>query len=244
MDKHNISDYNKRILNYDDFDVHDQENIHNMIKINLNTILLVYFNGTEFRGVPLEVFQKYLVIWDKYDNADISIVFCPFTFVSSVYESWIQPTIYTNNNILVYADDNGKNLDILNGRFLNNGSDDDLKRYSVKIGNYRSIMSLYPDCKILVPNTKSKLYDFVNYNKYLKNDKLVYLIQYKSDKNDEIKNSFIVPKGDNTFNLIEGKIDDYFREYEQKIKDKECFIIPVLWSYHDKICNKCKIIEL
>jgi hypothetical protein len=262
MEKHNITDINQRILK--DFDLHDNENIHKL-KIKLSTILLVYFNGNNFIGVPIEIFQKYLVIWDKYNDVDISVILCPFSLVSCIYDNHISPSNYIKNNILVYQNNNNELLDILNGKIIEPGTknmeDDDIKRYSVKIGNYRSIMSLYPDLKILSlkKDQKDTLHNIINFKEYLNNDKiiyklskkydvihhpktLVYLIQYKSSDN-KIKNTIIVSKGDNSFNLIENKVNKYFENYEQQIIDKKSFIIPMLWFIHNTIDN-CKIIEL
>ena len=98
-----------------------------------------------------------------------------------------------------------------------------------------------------------------NFNKYINNNEiiyklskpydkhhhpktLVYLIQYKSSDN-KIKNTIIISKSENSFNLIESKIDKYFENYEQQIIDKKGFIIPMLWFIHNTIDNH-KIIEL
>jgi len=258
MEKHNIIDINKRILKNDNFILNDNENIKSL-NIKLNTILLVYFNGNHFIGVPIEIFQQYLVIWDTYNDSDISIIMCPFSFVSCVYENHISPSKYIKNNILIYQKNDGELLDILNGKIIDlENSDDELKRYSVKIGNYRSIMSLYPDLKIMSLK-EDKLSKIINLNEYINNNKiiynlsksynkihspktLVYLIQYTSSDN-KIKNTIIVSKSENSFNLIQGKIDKYFENYEQQIIDKKSFIIPMLWFIHNTI-NNHKIIEL
>jgi hypothetical protein len=258
MEEHNIKDINKRILEYNNFIINDNENIktHN---IKLNTLLLVYFNGIHFIGVPIEIFEQYLVIWDKYNDINISIILCPFSFVSCVYENHIYPSKYINNNIIVYENNNNL-LDILNGKIFNElKSDDDIKRYSVKIGNYRSIMSIFPDLKILTLKKKISLSKIINFNKYLNaNDiiynlsksynkkyhpkTLVYLIQYTSSVN-KIKNTIIISKSKNSFNLIENKINKYFENFEQQIIDKKGFIIPMLWYIHNIVINN-KIIEL
>jgi hypothetical protein len=264
MEKHNINEINKRILKNDNYILNDNENIKSL-NIKLNTILLVYFNGNHFVGVPIEIFQQYLVIWDTYNDSDISIIMCPFSFVSCVYENHISPSKYIKNNLLIYQkndtklNESGELLDILNGKIIDmEHSDDELKRYSVKIGNYRSIMSMYPDLKILSLK-EDKLSKFINFYEYINNDKimynlskpynkihhpktLVYLIQYTSSDN-KIKNTIIVSKSRNSFNLIQGKIDKYFENYEQQIIDKKSFIIPMLWFIHNTIDNH-KIIEL
>jgi hypothetical protein len=259
MEKHNINDIDKRILKNDNFILNDNENIRSL-NIKLSTILLVYFNGNNFVGVPIEIFQQYLVIWDTYNDSNISIIMCPYSFVSCVYENHISPSKYIKNNILIYQKNDKELLDILNGKIIDSEySDDELKRYSVKIGNYRSIMSLYPDLKLLSLKEDKLLSKIINFSEYIKNDKiiykltksynkkhnpktLVYLIQYESLDN-KIKNTIIVSKSDNSFNLIEGKITKYFENYEQQIIDKKSFIIPMLWFIHNTIDNH-KIIEL
>lgn len=282
MEKHNI-DVTHRILK--DTDIEYKQFLKN---IKLDTKMLIYYNGTEFIAIPLNLFQTYQVIWDKYNEYDpsnhklitqydISIILCPFSLISCVIQGKISISKYIENNVLIMQNEKGDLINISSSNILSEESSGTLdieeikpKRWETKLANFRSVMSLYPDCKFLTQISSNNLKPIIKFDNYLSNNyvkfnlksksselihpkTLVYVIQYKSQQalsaNQSTKYSIVIGSNSSKkesagFNLSQNQMNKYFEGSDQKIIEKNGFVIPALWFVCESLYPNAKIINL
>lgn len=279
MEEHSINITN-RILK--DTDIEYKPFLKN---IKLDTKMLLYYNGIEFIAIPLNLFQTYQVIWDKYNDYDpsnhklvtqydISIILCPFSLISCVIQGKISISKYIENNVLIMQNENGDLINISSGNVVTETSnifgEEEIKpkRWETKLASFRSVMSLYPDCKFLVQISSNNLKPIIKFDTYLSNDHvkfnlksksselihpktLVYVIQYKSQQMLPTDTKYSIVIGSDSskkeaagFNLSQNQINKYFEESEQKIIEKNGFVIPTLWFVCGSLYPNAKIINL
>lgn len=272
MQEHQL-DFSGRILKNSETQI--QISISN---IKLNTKVLIYYNGSDFIAVPFNILEIYPIIWTKYieydseqkviGESDISIVLCPYSMTSCAIQGNMLISKYIENNVIVLQDDKGELVDIVYGNYKSRQSIKP-KRWETKLANFRSVMSMYPDCKILeIAKTKKQLNPMLNLNDYLKTETilfplsktfeniyhpktLVYVIQYKSSKTLEETSKVAIIIGKNSskkqssgFNFIESEIYQYFESFEKQIIEKQGYVISALWFVCSSIYPNAKIIDL
>ncbi len=107
---HNMQKLNEditdRIIKIDDYKFKDIGSSNS----NLSDIVVIYSDGNVNKIVHIDTLRKYPIIHDKfYDNdtdtiKDISLVFCPFTLYTSIYEGHLTLTNYKLYSIVVRND--------------------------------------------------------------------------------------------------------------------------------------------
>ena len=92
--------------------------------IELYDPVITYNDGQIWKIIPLQIFQRYPIIYDKMYISDklsvnISIISCPFSLYSIIYDGYfkLDGRIY-NNNIVIKRDN--KAMIQYTGRFLDN----------------------------------------------------------------------------------------------------------------------------
>lgn len=263
MEKHNL-DIKDNVLDEKNYTYSNETNLL------LKDKIVAYYNGLNWKIVPLDIFLSYPVIYDKYYNEDsngkrVTIAVCPFTLVTSMFEGEYYPSEYLLNSSLILTNKQNYLLPIVSG-FSNdpNGGINKVKRWEVSIKTLRNAISDYPDCQFL-NLTESPIKKVINDDYYynsnllfkvtnMTKDKihpktLVYVIQYKSSKTLNDKYSIIVGKDANTlepsgYNIKDSGLLKYIEKMEFKLREKSAFLLPILWFACGNLFPNAKIIKL
>jgi hypothetical protein len=241
--------------------------------ISLNNKVLCFNNLNEWIIIELEQFLKTPIIWTKIyqDNKalDASIVVCPRTLRSSVFEGKLKFSQYDDERLILEKEDKTLVPIDLNISIDINSELEPNKRYQIYIQTLRNALVDYYDIKYLHPiNKKSDKYiinknylsntlnDFdeeideeFDYHKLTYHPKtLVHIIQYTS-KSGERKISIIIGKDSNNIDIKgydnkKSGYDDYLLKFSDDIIKKECFIMPILYYKAMQIYKYAKIIIL
>lgn len=264
MEKHNLN-ITDRIIDESMYSYTNETNL------SLHDKILAYYNGLNWRIVPLNLFLSYPVIYDRYYKEDleensVTIAVCPFTLSASMFFGKYYPSEYLINSSLVLEDDKNNLLPIVTGYSLNpDGESKKVKRWEVFIKIFRNAISDYPDCqyiKLSINNhyntlldndyylNNNILFDNKNNNEYDVHPKtLIHVIQYKSSKNLEDKYSIILGRDSNPdeptgYNVKDSGFSKYIEKMESKLGEKSAFIIPMLWFACKNLFVDAKIIKL
>lgn len=225
--------------------------------LELSSLTVSYFDGLVNKIVPFNVINMYPIIYDKYNEApniavDITVVVCPFTLAAVAFEGKFNATEYVYYSCLVITDGEKTfpiiepHIDLSSGTEVVQASHK-YKRYQIGVQNLRSVFTSYPDSKYIFikePTTPvlemeyyhntTMLYNYIPPPTQFHPKTLVYLIQYRSSKNNAIKNSIIIGR-DATQNNISGYniktsgVLKYISDQESKIIQKMGFVTPMLW---------------
>jgi hypothetical protein len=240
--------------------------------MELKEKIIVYYDGKNWNVIPLNIFYKYHVIYDKYEdsiNGDIkiSICVCPFTLSCVVFSGKYFPSKYVNNFCLILTDEGNNLLPIYTKNYLDpDGLLYSTKRYEIEIKLLRNLISEHPDAQYFTIineelTKKDTIFDinyYSNMNLLFKFDNknldyhpktLVYVIQYLSMENQKEKFTIIVGKNANKetpkgYNTIKSGFKRYLTEMDYRIKNKIGFIIPIFWFAVENIYKNAKIIKL
>lgn len=236
--------------------------------ISLNNKVLCFNNLNEWIIIELEQFLKTPIIWTKIfqDNKalDASIVVCPRTLRSSVFEGKLIFSQYDGERLILEKEDKTLVPIDLNISIDINSELEPNKRYQIYIQTLRNALVDYYDIKYLHPKDKKDKYIInkkylsnllneydkeIDYNKLTYHPKtLVHIIQYTS-KSGERKISIIIGKDSNNIDIKgydnkKSGYDDYLLKFSDDIIKKECFIMPILYYKSVQIYKHAKIIML
>lgn len=238
--------------------------------ISLNNKVLCFNNLNEWIIIQLEQFLKTPIIWAKIyqDNKalDASIVVCPQTLRSSVFEGKLKFSQYDGERLILEKEDKTLVPIDLNISIDINSELEPNKRYQIYIQTLRNALVDYYDIKYLHPsnnknykkyiinknyltNTLNDFDEEIDYHKLTYHPKtLVHIIQYTS-KSGERKISIIIGKDSNNIDIKgydnkKSGYDDYLLKFSDDIIKKECFIMPILYYKAIQIYKHAKIIIL
>ena len=227
-------------------------------KYELRDKVLCYFDGYDRKIIPLSVALAFPIIYDSFfDNdklSDLTIAICPFTLAVAAFSGKFQATKKVENSCLIIT--NGeKAFSIINS------FDQGVRKFQVDIKILRNVFSEYPDCRymnLLDTITIKPIVDldyYTNgrmlfkhiYQNQLHPKTLVYLILYKSSKDQKTKSTIIVgrdanPNKDSGYDMVKSGIQDYLLTYNEKIIQKFGSVIPVLWFAWKSFFPNSKII--
>lgn len=208
-------------------------------QINLNDDVIIYHNGDFYCIFPLDILKKYIVIHSSIKEKinkniyyhDISIIYCPITSIILIHDDkyYLHNTV-TDQCINLIKD--GKVCSVID--LIKS----DAHKYDIVLMKYNYILreypdAMYPDLKKIDTSGHKKLNHYID--KYVGN--IVYLIQYKSSKDNKYKYSVLISNNSN--NIIE-----YAKTYDKKIKTKLGLITPIFFKAYANIFSEAKIIKL
>lgn len=238
-------------------------------KLALSDQVLCFNNLSEWIIIEMDQFLKTPIIWTqiyKEDKPkDVSIVCCPRTLRASVFDGKLKSKYYDDERLILETNEKSLLPIDLNIALDNNNELELNKRYQVSIQTLRNSLVAYYDVKYLHPNKKSNKY-IINKN-YLTNrldeydqeiiiDKshytdviyhpktLVHIIQYLSEKGKR-KITILIGKDSSTIDSLgydnkKSGFDNYILSYENKIIEKDAFIMPILYYKAVKIYEYAK----
>lgn len=188
--------------------------------IGLSDYVMSYYNGTNWKIIPLKDALQYPIIYDKYNGiTDISITFCPYSYSCIIYFNLLVATnkIHRNNIVLALKNNKDTIIEQLTGKIHSknrnrNRQTSFLRRSEVKIMTLRSALSLYPDCLFFQNNKKIKPLAKI------KDNIIIYGILYKDVNTIILSNK--------KFDYIKDGYFDYFKNNMDDIKIKGGIIIP------------------
>lgn len=228
--------------------------------LSLSDSVVCYTDGIDIKIVPLYIMKKYPILYDTFNVSNnkktISLVVCPFTLASSVFEETLKLSGDVENSSIVLQHNTEKFNAVI-------GSSN-IKRHSVQIKTLRNAFTDHVHAKYLylkdITNidkisdiVDKKYYEVqnkINIHQPIFHDKtLVYLILYRSSQSHNIKCTVIVgsnatKKNVSGYNIHESKISEYLEKNEDKIEEKMGFIIPILWFAYKPFYPDAKIVLL
>ncbi len=235
----------------------------------LSDPVICFNNSNEWIIINLDQFLRTPVIWINYYTdkkvLPVSITVCPRTLRSCVFEGKLRPKYYDGENMFLENEKDGSLIPIdMNISIDNNAEIEINKRYQVSIQTLRNSLVDYYDVKYLHP---SKTHKYIINKNYLSNrldefdqdipnrsevaihpKTLIHVIQYLSDKGER-KNTLII--GANSTNIEnfgydnkKSGYDKYLSDFEQKIIEKDSFIMPILYYKAIEIYKESKKIIL
>jgi len=243
--------------------------------IALSDPVLCFNNLNEWIIIELKQMLKTPIIWVKIytDNKqiDASIVVCPRTLRSSVFEGKLKSLKYDNDDRLILEKEDKSLISIDVNISIDLESNLEInKRYQLSIQTLRNSLVDYYDIKYLHPqNKKNNKYiinkDYLtNYldeydqeisQKYMELNGVVYhpktlvhIIQYLSNKGER-KITLLIGKDSNNMETMgydnkKSGYDNYISTYEDKIVEKDSFIMPILYYKAIKIYTDSKKVIL
>ena len=235
--------------------------------IALSDSVLCFNSLNEWIIIELDIFLKTPIIWTKIfiDNKtlDVSIIVCPRTLRSSVFEGKLKSVKYEGERLILEDEEKSLIPIDLNISIDINSELEPNKRYQIYIQTLRNALVDYYDIKYLHPIHKLKKY--VINKLYLSNKldeydneitteltyhpkTLVHIIQYTSN-NGKRKITILIGKEANNFDYKgydnkKSGFDEYLMKFGDDIIKKECFIMPILYYKALKIYPDAKKISL
>lgn len=226
--------------------------------LSLKDIILVYNDGISYKSIDINIFNNCPIIYDKYyeNNKyyDISITHCPYSFSSNIYFGIFTSKMELyNGNILIIDEENNKVCQFT-GKSLDN--EKYYRKKDVVIMTLRNSLSLYPDYKYLVSETKNiKVKKLKLYNKNDPHFKkihpktLIYGVEYLSSKTGTKKYTAVISKYaseilENNYNYTDSGYYKYFKKLLKKLQDKSAIVTPCFWYLWINFYPDTKIVKI
>ena len=234
-------------------------------KIKLSDKVLAYYNGNTWNIIDIEILSRYPLIHDKYITyiddkvyeTDITVVFCPLTYFSAVYEGKFILDSETNNSIVIKdnktKEGNYHKLNIITGKYYKGAKE--IKRWCCHVNSLRYIIGNFIHCQFVIYKENIKLDKIVSQLddriKMTTFDPMtiVYLIQY-NNSNTNNKNASIIVGNDaskrevNDREIDENGIEEYFNTFQHEIVKRNGFVSSIYWYAWSLFFPKAKIILL
>ncbi|AYV75720.1 MAG: hypothetical protein Terrestrivirus2_228 [Terrestrivirus sp.] len=244
-------DLSDRIVDNNDYEILLQPNE----QFNLTDIMVCYSDGIDTKVIPLDVMKKFPILYDimeiieddKTNKKHISLVLCPFTLATCLYEEKIIPTQYVNNSCLVVSTLTDKtSFDIVQGS-------KSIVRYEVSIKTLRNVFTDHVHAKYISVNKKkidkfSNIVDDQNYyndniliykpsdennknnNKNIVPKMLIHVVVYISSITQKHKSTVIVgKKSADWYDIHQSGVSEYLDNQADMLTEKNGFILPILW---------------
>jgi hypothetical protein len=239
-------------------------------KLKLNDPVIVYSNGINWKIVPLQIMFQYHTINDiYYDNnsfkdgnyikSDITVVFCPYSLMTSYYFEKLHVSNFTHDNSLLFKKTDNTNylisqvFDIFFSLSDKKFSDEYVRKNEVKIMTFRNALSSFPDSLYIhnvniIKDSLPKSYksndliyypiNDLKYDKYklhnFHHKTVVYGIKYISKTDNTNKYSMIISNdvsiNINRFENSINKYNKYILSIQNKIRDR-CGIITLSYLF-------------
>lgn len=195
-------------------------------EFNLDNIIATYFDGIKWKVIPLFILTQYPIIYDKYYEKNntsetlISIYVCPYTLYSCVYfgRYELYDKILYGNISIINMDNEFYIQPIINKAYsliVDKPLDIYIRKAEVKILTFKNVVYLFPDSLFIRDVPKRSELNVIS----LDNNKLVYIIEYKSKKGNDYKYTVLVPKI-NSFDIIKNGFGTYFHKMANNIRTK------------------------
>jgi hypothetical protein len=249
---------------------YDQYTITNTVPdIELNEVVIAFNDGINWHAIPLKLSNIFPIIHTKFHDLKFnltstqSIIVCPYSCFAASFDGEL---IYDNdvvktdkNNMISITDVDKNKIDLISGTII--GKDDDskhnIKRFEINVMTFRDMVKLYTNIKFLLPTIKklpksiTKLSNNVNTNdNFVIHPKtLVYIIEYKSSKDNGYKNSVLIGSDANYdditgFNINKNGITKYMNVNDKKIRLRSGFIYPIFWFVAKKLFPDAIVVKL
>lgn len=237
--------------------------------IELNEKVVAFNDGINWHAISLKLMYMYPVIYIAFNNSktgivtQMSLLLCPYTCFTAVFDSTLS---YKNDSItqdengfIKVVDENNNDIDLLDGSFVKNKTKENIKRIEVNLMTLRDMVTLYANIKFIVLTKNNKLPNPIINLSYLEEKlgsehvihpkTLVYVIEYKSTKNEEYKQTILIGSGasyDNSsgFNINKNGITKYMNVNDTKIRQRSGFIYPIMWFVAKKMFPDANVIKL
>lgn len=252
-----------KILNTIDYVfVHD---IPENLKLKDNVLL--YNTGDTWKIVPLKLALSYPIIYDKFNVDeqvyDITVAICPVTLRSAIFKGTFEFETYNeytmmlkekaNKNVLIPIDMGIK----IDQQYIIQEN----RRIEIKIATLRSIITIAPDAvfaksdKIIKPVVDISYYTNIkDINKYeleglIHPKTLVYIVQYKVYTTGDEKITIILGRDISQHSVTgydskKSRIFNYLEKMQNKLINKEGFIIPMLWYMAKNLYHKSEVVYI
>ena len=228
--------------------------------INLTEHIISYYDGDKWKIIPIDLISKYHVIHDTYyenkmdtkteSKQDITLLMCPFTYITVVLEGIYYPSDYTLNGCIMLQDASGELISVLDNSYYNDNTKK-INKHMAYIKTFRNAISEHPDCLFIHTNkkTKSNVTLSIHDNYDINPLTLVRVIDYISS-DGLIKKYTVVVGKDKMVNEITGYdmeksgFNKYIDSVKDKIIEKNGFIYPCLWYAVNSLFPTAKILYL
>ena len=196
---------------------------------------------------------QYPIIYDEYHetNSDvrvlISVYLCPHTLYSSVYfgKYKVHDKVYNKNLSIVNEQNNVWIMPILNKTYSLSNDEvilNYVRKGEVKLLTLKNVVYMFPDslfANIKKIPLKPSLAEY-NINDILKNDKIMYAIEYKSRGTGEYKYTIILPKKNN-FDIMSNGFGEYFHQMVDKIRMKGGIVHTCLLNFWESNSKRIQL---
>lgn len=210
--------------------------------VKMDHVVGVYNNGSAWRIIPMDILKSYPIVYDKIDNMDASVTFCPFTFAMVIYKNHyvLDGTLHNHNIVLK---NNKRKLIQATGKFLDGSFE--LYKWEFKLMTLRNAMIYYPDSVYLNHELSNKQFTLKMPLDYPK--KVIHGIHYHTNTTKNIsdkKQLAIVGKEKYPFDIEQNGTHNYLNKMDEQIREKGGFITPMYLYFWQKLYPETKIINL
>lgn len=228
---------------------------------SLDAKIALYKSYEHSRIIPFDILLKHPIIYDKIEQNYITIVFCPITMAVTGFFGKYVAKKYVGDVLYLEDKKNGNIFPIYEIHNSDIKSSENVKRITVMLMTYRDTIkyqiTFYP--MFVTLNNSIKHNEYIIDKEYYENDldmndkhietkihpkTLVYLIIYKSNKSNKIKQSIIIGKGASDkisgFNQSKSLLFKFIYEIYDTILNRKGYIVPMLWYMAEKIFPDAK----
>lgn len=248
-----------KFINYNDYEY----SIYHNLPLKLSDHVILYNINDQWKLFKIDIALSYPIIYDKDDEGIVTLVICPITLRSAIFEGEYEFDNYNEYNMILKNKSTQKLTSLI-------PLVRDEKMYEIKILTLRSALITAPDVKYMIhlnskynidpiikPGYYSNMLDVDNYemNDLIHPKTLVYIIQYKSNFDDSgnggnddlhtiILGKDIVKDLVTGYDTRKSGLFDYLAKNSRKIIEKEGFIFPMLWYLARKMYKKSKVVYI
>lgn len=240
-------------------------------KLKMTDRVMLYNSGDFWKLIPLPYGLSNSIIYDTHasetndQSYPVTICICPITLRTVIFKGIFIVETYDKIRMIVRELDTDNIMPIDMGYKIDNKYIiESNKRSEVKIMTHRNALTVSPDVQYFHPKneidmtpimgmdyyTNNLSYNGVELNEGLVHPKtLVYIIQYKSHKTEEDKLSIVLGrdavKDDVTgYDIKESGLLNYLAKYQNKLINRNGYVIPMLWYLAKEIYQNARIIYI
>jgi|SaaInlStandDraft_6_1057023.scaffolds.fasta_scaffold16204_2 hypothetical protein len=251
-----------KIINKDEYTFMPDHNT----SIKLTDQVLLYNIGQKWKIIPLIIALSYPIIYDSYETTDgifhVTIVICPITLRAVILKGVFQFVTYENFTMMLNEYEKDNLISVDSGFKI--GKDyvvQHNKRFGIMICTLRNALVFTPDINYMIINSNKPIDTVVNMEYYSNNfnidgdivetsihpKTLCYLIQIKK-KREKVKQYLLLgidsSKDDITgYDIKKSGIYDYLNNHNDKIIEKEAYILPMLWYMAKMLYPNAKLLN-
>lgn len=219
----------------------------NINDLNLDDKIVAYSCGSNcWKMIKLSTMLNHGLLYDIYtsenESWDITVIVCPKTLYSCVFNGKCKYIEYKDN--IMILENNENTFEIIT---------DEINKYQVYIGYVSSLLLLYPDI-MYITLSENYTYKYKIHNEKLPQNiinpyTLVYLISYKSKHTGKHKKYIIIghdadEKDITGYDLRKSKFIEYLMTIKKKVRERNGYIVPILFHYAQQFYPNSKYINL